>query len=282
MKQLYSIGETAKIIGISTQALRSYSNMNLVAPEEVNLDTGYRYYSFKQLHYIDRIKYLRQLGLSLKDIADILNNGKPDKMLFYLKQKKSDLTKQILDISNKIEEIDWYIDYFHHLNEIHMPTVPYIRQFPERYILYVPYTSKNPKKDYLAQENKECMEISMMKLKNSKAYPYRRQWGITIDFEQYLTNKFVPINYFFFLKEKPTAYSKNSMEHIKIIPAGLYLCLWCKQKLQIQTNLVNQFYSMHQKPSYALALEYENSFISYENCPYEYQTLIQPANDEKI
>lgn len=264
MKKLYSIGETAKIIGISTQALRNYSNMDLVKPETINFETGYRYYSFSQLHYIDRIKYLRSLGLSLKEIADILNDGKPEKMIYYLCKKKSELISQINNINLEIEEIDWYINYFKQLDKIRITSVPYIKQFPERYMLYISCEDKN--------YDKEDIEIEMMKLKNSSMYNCHRQWGIAIDFKKYLLNQFVPKKYFFFIKDKQKKYNSK---HVEVIPAGLYLCLWCSTKLNIDTHIVKSFYKEHDKPSYALALEFENSFINYTNCPYEYQTLIQ-------
>lgn len=272
MKKLYSIGETAKIIGISTQTLRSYSNMKLVEPEEINLETGYRYYSFNQLHYLDRIKYLRQLGLALKDIADILKDGKPEKMLYYLEQKKQDLGNQIVELNKKIGDVDWYINYFKQLQEIHIPRVPYIKKIEKRYIIYVPYKLCNYSKDILSQENKEYLETEMMSLKNNLPYAHRRQWGLKIDFQQYLNKKYKPKAFFLVLNEKPP---KWNSEYMDIIPAGLYLCLWCREKLAIENSLVKEFYASHTNPLYAYALEYENSFTDYTKCPYEYQSLIQ-------
>ena len=57
MKELYTIGETAALMGITTRTLRYYNSMGLISPSYTDPDTGYRYYSFKQFHYIDRIKY---------------------------------------------------------------------------------------------------------------------------------------------------------------------------------------------------------------------------------
>lgn len=55
MKELYSIGEVAGIMGISVQTLRNYANSELLKPQYIDEKTGYRYYSFKQFHMIDRI-----------------------------------------------------------------------------------------------------------------------------------------------------------------------------------------------------------------------------------
>ena len=72
MKKNYTIGEVSKIMGISTQTLRYYSSIDLLKPAYVNPDTGYRYYSDDQFHFIDRIRYLQKLGMSLDEIKDIL------------------------------------------------------------------------------------------------------------------------------------------------------------------------------------------------------------------
>ena len=72
MKERFSIGETAKLMGISSQTLRYYSNEGLLEPDYIDKKTGYRYYSFNQLHFIDRIKYLRSLQIPLSDIKTAL------------------------------------------------------------------------------------------------------------------------------------------------------------------------------------------------------------------
>ena len=48
MKEYYSIGETAKLLGVSTQTLRYYDREGILRPETINEETGYRYYSYMQ------------------------------------------------------------------------------------------------------------------------------------------------------------------------------------------------------------------------------------------
>ena len=75
MKDYYTIGETAKLLGVSAQALRYYDRENILRPEYINEQTGYRYYTYRQFHIIDRIKYLQGFGLSLEDIGQIIREG---------------------------------------------------------------------------------------------------------------------------------------------------------------------------------------------------------------
>ncbi len=269
MKNLYTIGETSKIVGISTQMLRKYSNADLVKPQIVNTKTGYRYYSFEQFHIIDRIKYLRTLGISLKDIKEILHTGNLDLLMKHLKERKQVLVQEMNTLQNEIDDVQWYMEYFTYLNRMRMPNIPYIRHFEERYILVIDYGGNNAADE---SDMIEQVETQIIRLKNQKNYIYRRQWGYITDIKAYMDNLFLPKRYFIFLKERPQNWND---EYMYVIPAGLYLCLWCKTKEDIHAGLIKKFYQEQKTPSYALALEYENSLIEYKMCPYEYQSLIQ-------
>ena len=78
MKELYTIGEVSKLIGISSQTLRYYDKIGVVKPAFVNEATGYRRYTYDQINYIDRIKYLQDFGLSLDEIRSSLESNSVD------------------------------------------------------------------------------------------------------------------------------------------------------------------------------------------------------------
>ncbi len=74
MKEKYTIGETAVLLGVSTQTLRYYDKIGLLPPKYIDEETGYRFYSYNQFHYIDKIKYLQGFGLSLEEIKVIIKS----------------------------------------------------------------------------------------------------------------------------------------------------------------------------------------------------------------
>lgn len=262
MKELYSIGDTAKLMGISVQTLRNYSNLKLLNPEYIDPDTGYRYYSFKQFHYIDRIKYLRNLGLPLSEIEDILCDGKADKMISYLELQEKRIEEELERIKETYDEIKWYISYFKHLNQYHFDNIPYILRFEKRYIMYV---------DYLKNDNVESIETRLAELKNKKELKYRRQYGFIVGFDNLVKKRFVPDKYFIYLKEKPNYKEEWLME----LPAGDYLCFRgriCTDNWD--PSIVSEYFKKHRAPSYVIANEYEDNLSEYHYCPYEVQTLI--------
>lgn len=70
------IGEFAQAAGLPISALRHYDKEGLLNPDYIDAFTGYRHYSLSQLERVRRITLLKQAGLSLKEIKEILN--RPD------------------------------------------------------------------------------------------------------------------------------------------------------------------------------------------------------------
>ena len=64
-----SIGEFAAATQLSPKALRLYDEQRLLIPARVDSTTGYRYYSIDQVHPGRLIRALREVGMSLNDIA---------------------------------------------------------------------------------------------------------------------------------------------------------------------------------------------------------------------
>lgn len=64
-KQLFKIGEVARMYHLSLGILRHYEKEGLLAPEYTDPETGYRYYSTRQFEVLNTIRYLRMLDLPL-------------------------------------------------------------------------------------------------------------------------------------------------------------------------------------------------------------------------
>lgn len=75
-KQLFKIGEVARMYHLSLGILRHYEKEGLLAPEYTDPETGYRYYSTRQFEVLNTIRYLRMLDLPLADIKEYMQNRK--------------------------------------------------------------------------------------------------------------------------------------------------------------------------------------------------------------
>ena len=91
MKDRYTIGEVAELLNISPQSLRFYDKAGVVVPVYTNPKTGYRYYSYDQIHYIDRVKYLQRFGFTLEDIRDALDTNDVSRCISSLRKRQEQI-----------------------------------------------------------------------------------------------------------------------------------------------------------------------------------------------
>lgn len=103
----WSIQEIAKIAGTTSRTLRHYSEVGLLHPSRVGRN-GYRYYDRDALIRLQRILLLRELGLGLPQIRDVLEQTHPPQEtltvhLTLLEQEQARLTRQIAAVQRTIE-----------------------------------------------------------------------------------------------------------------------------------------------------------------------------------
>lgn len=265
MKDLFSIGETAKLMGISVQTLRHYDNIQLIRPRYINPQTGFRYYSVDQFHYIDRLRYLQNFGLSLSEIDTILSDGRVDTLLPYLEKQKQKYLKEAEKAQETAEDIQWYIDYFKYIGRNSFPDIPYKLSQEKRYMVAVPC---------LPGESSASYHIRLNEIKSSdpfRSLKYKRQFSYVVDFDNLINKKLKPTHLGMFLKETPDLESEYIME----IPQGEYLCFRGRILTQDwNPAIVSEFFKNGPKPALVLANEYEDNLVEYSRCMYEVQILL--------
>lgn len=68
---MIKIGELSNITNVSVQTIRFYESKGLINPIEVDRWTGYRYYDETSIIRLSEINYLKDLGFSLDEIANM-------------------------------------------------------------------------------------------------------------------------------------------------------------------------------------------------------------------
>lgn len=68
MQAQLTVGELAKLAGVSRQTLIYYDREGIFRPSSVNRETGYRYYTADQLETLVNILSLREAGVPLREI----------------------------------------------------------------------------------------------------------------------------------------------------------------------------------------------------------------------
>ncbi|EAR25869.1 putative transcriptional regulator [marine actinobacterium PHSC20C1] len=72
-----SINDVARLAGTTSRTLRHYDDIGLLRPSRIGTN-GYRYYNAEMLARLQRILLLRQLGLGLPAISDVLAGQRDD------------------------------------------------------------------------------------------------------------------------------------------------------------------------------------------------------------
>jgi effector-binding domain-containing protein len=104
---MLKIGDFAKLTRLSVQTLRYYDDLGLLKPVEVDRYTGYRYYAYDQLPRLNRILALKDLGLSLEQVARLLAEDLPAAQLRgMLRLKRSELHEHVRDELEKLERVE--------------------------------------------------------------------------------------------------------------------------------------------------------------------------------
>lgn len=105
---MFKIGEFSRFSQVSVKTLRYYDQIGLLKPAEVDRFTGYRYYSAGQLPRINRILALKDLGLSLDQIAQLLKEDlTPEQIRGILRLKQVEIQQTVQEEQARLARVEW-------------------------------------------------------------------------------------------------------------------------------------------------------------------------------
>ncbi|HIY66601.1 MAG TPA: MerR family transcriptional regulator [Candidatus Agrococcus pullicola] len=106
----WSIQEIARIAGTTSRTLRHYDDIGLLEPTRI-AHNGYRHYDEHALVRLQRILLLRELGLGLPQIADVLERESSEAAalrshLAWLRREEERLARQIASVESTISTLE--------------------------------------------------------------------------------------------------------------------------------------------------------------------------------
>lgn len=111
METYFLIGEISKLTNVPIQTLRYYDKMGLLKPSYINKQNNYRYYSLNQFIKIDLLKQCKLMGLSLKEIEELLKDEiSVDSMIVLMDKQRKILNAKIAELENVKSYIN-FLDY---------------------------------------------------------------------------------------------------------------------------------------------------------------------------
>lgn len=104
---MFKIGDFSRIARVSGRLLRYYDSIGLLSPRRIDPATGYRYYAADQLGQLNRILALKDLGLSLDQIARMVREEiSPDEIRGMLMLKKAELEQTLSEEAARLRHIE--------------------------------------------------------------------------------------------------------------------------------------------------------------------------------
>jgi DNA-binding transcriptional MerR regulator len=113
------IGDFSQLAQVSVPTLRHYDELGLLKPAHVDKFTDYRYYTVEQLPRLNRILALKDLGLSLDQIRQLLKEDVPAAQLRgMLTMKQAEIEQQIENERARLARVDARLRQIEHEGEV--------------------------------------------------------------------------------------------------------------------------------------------------------------------
>lgn len=211
-KELFQIGDVAKMYQLSVGTLRHYEQIGLLRPEKVDPKTGYRYYSVRQFELLNNIRYLRALGMPLEKITAYMQNRDVDAIEEKLRHQKELIArkKQELDcIERKIDNrlVQIADTRKSKLDVVQLVTLPEFRVVGIR--------------DSIRFDSYLWLEKSLRRLQENQKTPlvFQGKVGAGVSKEHLLAGEYKSYDMVFILLDKEDDYKGK----VETIPEGLYV-----------------------------------------------------------
>ena len=217
----YTIGKMAKLNNVTEQTLRLYDKMGLFKPAYVDQQNGYRLYDIGQSARLDIIQYLKNLGMTLKEIKEVFDSKDLGLLQAKLEESKEQVNHQITLLNEQIDAIQRTIDSFELFKaapKVGMITLEFINK---RTMLIV---------DEKVNIYEYDLDVYESLLREFKDDLIKQDLPPTIFFnpgtvlrkEHIEKREFVASEIFVFIDDK----KKISLPK-EALPANMYLCIYC-------------------------------------------------------
>lgn len=219
MKDRYTIGELSNLFNFSTQTLRYYDKIDLFKPKLIEEENGYRYYTYEQFQDLRTIIYLKNMGISLKEIKKHLCTKGAKHLLNLLEERKRSIDEEIYNLKEMGSQLEFKItEIKNSLFHDDMEKVT-LKELPERYIYSMDLV-------FNIDDMHECLEMLIRNIFiMKKEYPalVAENCGIKIAKSNLKNKKFDLYNSIFMLQ------NDSIYENIvDVIPSGTFACIYHK------------------------------------------------------
>lgn len=101
----YTTGEIAKICGVTVRTVQYYDSRGILIPSELS-EGGRRHYNDDDVRTLKVICFLRDMGLSINTVSQILKDKDQESVVeLLIDEHEKALTKELSDVEKKLESV---------------------------------------------------------------------------------------------------------------------------------------------------------------------------------
>jgi DNA-binding transcriptional MerR regulator len=109
---MIKIGDFSHLSRVPVKTLRYYDEIGLFKPAHIDPFTSYRFYTIDQLPQLHRILALKELGLSLEQIATLMKDDlTPEQIRGMLRLKQVEIQQHIVAEQDRLARVEMHLRY---------------------------------------------------------------------------------------------------------------------------------------------------------------------------
>ena len=220
-KSFISIGQMARINDVTVPTLRLYDEMGLLKPRYVDEESGYRYYDIQQNARLDMIAYMKELGMSLKEISDILQSEDITLIEELLVQKNEQIHNQIRALKIRHDAVERAIGCLERYRKSPNTGIVALEYIDRRYIHGIKCIENFYEHDISSYEN---VLVELRKTLQEKKIPQIHTYnvGTSISKNNIEKGRFIADEVFIFIDR----HFKDLGIDVDVVESGMYACIY--------------------------------------------------------
>ncbi len=217
---LFSIGEMARFNHVSIPTLRLYDKLGLLKPAFVDPETGYRYYSIHQNARLDMIAYMKELGMSLAEIAQVLESENLAQIETILARKNEQIHRQLIELKEQHSAVERALASIERYRKSPLTGTLSLEYIERRYIWGIP-CKNNFYLDGLDCYEEELIELRRQLIQRNIGQIHSYSVGTSILQDDFQNLRFIPHQVFIFTNAENT----QGLE-ATLLDSGMYACIY--------------------------------------------------------
>lgn len=235
-EDLLPIGKMAALNRISIPTLRLYDQKGLLKPRYIDPETGYRYYHISQNARLDMIVYMKELGMSLSQIAQALQKEDISLIEELLSQKNEQIHQQMRQLQAQHDAVERAIMSIERYRKSPVTGTLSLEYIDRRYVWGIPCSSN------FYSSGIRCYETLLRELRlKLEEHGFQQihsyNIGTSITREDFEAGRFTASRIFIFASHRDRAGGVS----LQTVESGMYACVYldnfddeiaCAQKLR--------------------------------------------------